>query len=169
MKTFRFTIFDIAVIAIGSALLFGSQVAMQSLPNIELVSLLIILFTIHFRYRTLVMIYLFAVLEGLVYGFGMWWFAYLYVWTVLYALVLLFREVKTPIIWAVLSGIYGLLFGTLCSIPTFLLFGFSSGIAFIISGFPFDLMHCIGNFLLALLLFGPLDRVLKKIKQNPYL
>ncbi len=43
----------------------------------ECVTLLFILYTLYFRKRTLYIIYAFALLEGMVYGFGLWWFMYL--------------------------------------------------------------------------------------------
>ena len=72
-----------------AAILVIVQVAFSFLPNIEFVSLLIILYTLVFEKRTVVIIYLFALLEGILYGFGVWWIMYLYVWTILYLLSLI--------------------------------------------------------------------------------
>ena len=83
-------------------MLFGLQVALRLLPNIEVVSLLIVLFALHFRHRTLFMIYIFVLLEGLVYGFGIWWVSYLYVWTILYLAAILLKNLAPP---ASLGGI----------------------------------------------------------------
>jgi energy-coupling factor transport system substrate-specific component len=155
---------DVAVCALGGALLFSLQAAMSPLPNIEPVSLLVVLFTIHFRSRTVFMIYIFALLEGLLFGFGLWWFSYLYIWTILYVVAHFLRDVKQPIVWAVILALYGLLFGTLTSPTTFITLGAEAGFAYIVSGFMFDLIHCASNFVLALLLFSPLDKVLSKLK-----
>ncbi|MDQ9757401.1 hypothetical protein RFZ45_00270, partial [Acinetobacter baumannii] len=67
--------------------LFVAQIALAVLPNIEIVSLLVIVYTLVFERKTIPIIYAFALLEGLVYGFGIWWIMYLYVWTILYAIV----------------------------------------------------------------------------------
>ena len=155
MKKITITPLDIALVSIGSAMLFGLQVALRLLPNIEVVSLLIVLFALHFRHRTLFMIYIFVLLEGLVYGFGIWWVSYLYVWTILYLAAILLKKFSSPLLWAVFLGIYGLLFGSLTSIPTFLTLGAAAGLSYIVSGLYFDLLHCGGNFLLALLLYHP--------------
>ena len=74
---------DAAVVGVAAALMFGSQVALSFLPNVELVSLLVILFAQHLGRRALFAIYVFVLLEGLLYGFGSWWLVYLYIWTVL--------------------------------------------------------------------------------------
>ena len=51
------------------------------------------------RKKTLYIIYIFALLEGLIYGFGIWWIMYLYAWPMLAIVVVLptppFPEVKT--------------------------------------------------------------------------
>ena len=60
-----------------TALLFAGQVGMQFLPNIEIVTLLIILYTRTFGKRVFAVIYAFVMLEGLFYGFGIWWVRYL--------------------------------------------------------------------------------------------
>ena len=71
-----------------------------------------------------------------------------------------------PLGWAVLSGGFGMLFGLLCA-PVYL---FSGGPGFAvswwISGIPFDLTHAAGNFVIALMLFVPLRRLLTKLYAN---
>ena len=102
------------------------------------------------------------VAEGLLYGFGIWWFNYLYIWPLLVALVMPLRKWSHPVLWAIVAGLFGLLFGTLCSIPYFITGGPGAGFGYIVSGIPFDLVHCAGNFVSVLILFYPLDQVLKK-------
>jgi len=73
---------DIAIIAMLSAILITVQVTLGFLPNVELVSVLIILYTLVFGRKSLAIIYVFVTVEGFIYGFGLWWFNYLYVWTI---------------------------------------------------------------------------------------
>ena len=54
---------DLVLMGLFSAILFGVQLAFAFLPNVELVSLLIILYTRHLKYRALPVIYVFVVLE----------------------------------------------------------------------------------------------------------
>ncbi len=154
---------DIAIVGITSAIMLLSQVAFSFLPNIELVSLFIILFTRNFGRKMLYSIYIFVLLEGVLYGFGIWWIMYLYIWAILYLLVRIFRRLSFSLTWAIISGIYGLCFGALCSIPYFFISGIGGGIAYFVSGLPFDILHCVGNFVTALFLLKPLDIVLKKL------
>lgn len=155
---------DIAVVAVCAALLFVSKFAISFLPNIELVSTLVIVYSLKLGKKTIPVIYIFALMEGLVYGFGIWWLMYLYVWTILYFIVRAFKTLESPLAWAILSTVFGLFFGLLCAIPYFFILGIGGGVSYFLSGIPFDLMHCAGNFVLTLLLFKPLtalfDRVL---------
>lgn len=153
--------------ALATALAFSLQIAMAGLPNIEPVSLLILLFTLHFRKKTLLMIYAFALLEGVWYGFHLWWVMYLYVWTVLWAAVMLLsrkgRKHRAPF-WALVSGLFGLSFGFFCSFPYVVTGGLKMAYSWWLAGLAFDVAHGVGNFVLALVLFYPLDRVMHALK-----
>ncbi len=157
---------DIAIIGMLSAILVALQVALSFLPNIELVSLCILLFTLVFRWKAFIITYVFVALEGLIYGIGLWWFNYLYVWAVLFILAMLLHRIKSTLFWAAISGAYGLSFGALCSIPYFITGGIPSGFAYWVQGIPFDLLHGAGNFVVALILFRPLYHILEKINHH---
>jgi energy-coupling factor transport system substrate-specific component len=154
---------DAAVVGVAAALMFGSQVALSFLPNVELVSLLVILFAQHLGRRALFAIYVFVLLEGLLYGFGSWWLVYLYIWTVLYIAARLLRQMHAAVGWAIVSGIFGLLFGFLSSFVYLFLLGFWGGVTYFVQGIIFDLVHCAGNFVVALLLYRPLDAAMRMI------
>lgn len=156
---------EIALLAAASALLYGVQVALAALPNIEGVTLLIILFSLCFGYRVLWSVAVFILLEGITYGFGMWWFFYLYVWPLLTVLVLLLRRPigESSLGWALFSAAFGLLFGLLYALEMLFLGGWESMIATWVAGFPFDIAHCIGNFVLCIALFKPLRNVLMRL------
>ena len=159
--------------ALFGALLFVSQIIAAPLPNIELVSLLILVWTRVYRFGALPGIGVFILLEGLYYGFGIWWEAYLYIWFILWGVVMLIPQGKknvSPILsvigWACLSGLYGLAFGSLSSISWLIRGGPSTALAYIVSGIPFDITHGIANFVLALLLAVPLIRLLSHLKMQ---
>lgn len=164
----KLNIKELVLLSLLSALLLVGQVALAFLPNIEVVSVLIIIYTLFFKKKTLYVIYLFALLEGFVYGFGTWWIMYLYVWTVLWGIVMLLKKEKSPFIWAFVSGFFGLAFGTLCSVPYFIIGGVKTGLAYIASGLMFDVTHGIGNFIVALVLFQPLSLVFQKVYKQFY-
>ena len=156
----------VALSGILGAVLLVSQVVMAALPNIEIVSVLVVLFTLALGRYVGYTLAVFVLLEGLIYGFGMWWFSYLYIWLVLSILAYLFRKMESRLGWALLCGFYGLMFGTLSSVPYFVLNGFATGIAYILSGIPFDLIHAVSNFLLAFLLLPVLRKLLDKLTKS---
>ena len=145
------------------ALLLGVQVTLSFLPNIELVSFLIIIYTLTLRSKALIPIYVFVFLEGFIYGFGIWWINYLYVWTVLFLVVMLFSYVKSTLFWSVVSATYGLLFGMLCAIPYLFMGGINMAIAYWIDGIIFDIVHCFSNFVVCITLIKPINKFFHKI------
>ena len=157
------TLAEIALFGVLGALTFGMKVAISVLPNIEPVSLMVMLFAVVFGRKCLYPIYLYVLLEILFYGIQLWNINYLYVWAILALVAWLFRKMENPLGWALLSGIFGLAFGLLCT-PVYL---FSGGFAFAFgwwaSGIPFDITHCVGNFVIALVLFIPLRRLIEKL------
>ncbi len=143
-----------------AAVLFALQVSMLHLPNIELVSLMVILYTLVLGKRVLNILITFTILEGVFHGFGIWWVSYLYIWPILAGLTALLRQFDAPD-WGygILSGLFGLSFGFLCSLP-YIAGGPGAMFAWWIAGIPFDLVHGISNLIIGLVLFRPAKRIL---------
>ena len=81
---------DLILSGLFGALLLAVQVVLAPLPNVELVSLLVALYAIEFPRQIPGALAVFVLLEGLIYGFGIWWVMYLYVWPLLAAVCWLF-------------------------------------------------------------------------------
>ena len=152
-----------ALFGVLGALTFALQVAMAPLPNIEPVSLLVMIFAAVFGWKSLYPVYVFVVMEILFYGISTWNIYYLYVWTVLALGAIMLRKSKNPLAWAMLSGVFGLAFGALCGIVDIFIGGFAYAASKWVSGIPFDLLHCGGNFAIALIMFNPLRTVMEKL------
>ena len=87
------------------ALLVVSKQAMSGLPNIEPVTLLVILFALELPRETPGAVTVFILLQGVLYGFGLWWAMYLYVWYLLALLAwLLRRMLRRPVCGGVSGG-----------------------------------------------------------------
>lgn len=154
---------DIALMGMMAATLEAAKYALSFLPNVELVTLLIILYTLCFGKKALPAIGAFVLLEGCVYGFGLWWVMYLYAWPLLAGLTHLLRKKKSMWVFAVLAGAYGLMFGALCAIPYLFIGGPVAAFTWWVAGIPYDIIHCVSNFILCSLLFCPLRNVLRRI------
>lgn len=158
---------DIIVFTMLGIIMFLSKLLMEYLPNFHLLGTLITAYTIVYRKDALKPIYIFVLISGIFYGFAIWWIPYLYIWTLLWAVVMLLPKNMKPKIavpvYMLVSGLHGLLYGTLYAPAQALLFGldFKGMIAWIIAGFPFDAMHGLGNVVLGLLIL-PIANALKK-------
>ncbi len=160
------TLRELIELSLMGALMVGTQVAMAALPNVNLISVLIILTVIIYGAKAFYSVAVFVALEGLIYGFGLWFINYLYVWAILTVIALIVRKNEIALIWAAIAGLFGLCFGLLCSIPYIFIGGPTLALSYWVSGIPFDIAHCISNFVLTLLLINPLKRLLIKLRPS---
>jgi len=149
----------------GALLVVGKQ-AMSGLPNIEPVTLLVVLFTLELPRETPAAITVFLLLQGVLYGFGLWWAMYIYVWYLLALLTWLLRRMDSALGWAVFSGVYGLCFGGLCAGVYLVAKTPAFALSWWLSGLPYDGMHGAGNFVLMLAAYRPLRRALRTAKRQ---
>lgn len=156
-----------------ATIMLCSKLIMEALPNIHLLGALTMVYTLVFRKKALIPIYLYVFLNGLIAGFNFWWFPYLYLWTILWGVTMLLpknmsRKAKM-IVYPAVCCLHGLLYGILYSPAQALMFKFTfkQTLVWIAAGFPFDLLHAFGN-LLAGLLILPLTDVLNKLLKQIY-
>ena len=152
-------------------LMFCSKLIMEALPNIHLLGMLTIVYTLVFRVKALIPIYIYVMLNGLFAGFSMWWVPYLYIWTILWALTMLLpRQMPKKVamvIYPLLCGLHGFAFGILYAPAQALMFGlnFEQMLAWIATGLPFDLIHGVSNLAVGLLIL-PLSELLQKLLER---
>lgn len=163
MAKTKLTVREVTVFGMLAALTFGAKVAMSQLPNIEPVTLFLLVFGAVFGWKSLFITYVYVLAEFLFFGLGTWNLYYLYIWVIPTALGWGLRRMNHPLLWAVISGVYGLLFGALCALTDLFIGGPGFAVSKWVSGIPFDLAHCAGNFVLALLLFVPLRNLLRRL------
>lgn len=156
---------DITLVAILSASLTAGKIILMAIPNIEIVTFLMIAFTILFGARkALLAALVFVTTEVLMYGFGTWILGYYIIWPVLILLThTIVKQTESEYVFSVLAAIYGFLFGFFFAIFESIFYGVSYGIAYWISGIPFDIVHGISNFIIVLVLFKPLIHSLRLI------
>lgn len=144
-------IFEMVLFAMLGALMFCSDLIMEALPNIHLLGMLIVVYTIVFRSKALIPIYVYVFLMGAFSGFATWWVPYLYIWTILWGLAMLLpRRMPRPlacVMYTAVCALHGLFFGVLYAPFHALIYrtGWAGMIAWIVAGFHFDLLHFIGN------------------------
>lgn len=154
--------------ALLGALMFVSKVVLEFLPNIHLLGMLTMTYTLVFRKKALIPIYVYIMLNGLYAGFNLWWLPYLYIWTVLWGVTMLLPQDMPKgvacVVYPLVCCLHGLAFGTLYAPAQALMFhlNWEQTLAWIVAGLPWDLVHGIGN-LAAGLLIVPVSGVLKKL------
>ncbi len=156
----KISIRQMTIFAMIAALMYATKIALQALPNVHLLAVFIAASTIVYRKKALYPLYTYVLIEGIFAGFAAWWIPYLYLWTILWAAVMLVTSSKRiteskhmPLIIMVVCGLHGLAFGTLYAPAQALMYGldFKAMIAWIIAGIPFDLIHGVSNFFCSLL------------------
>lgn len=155
--------YEIAELALMCALMMIGKEALRMIPNVHPVALIIMLCVIRYGWKTLYPVFGFVVLQIAIYGFGLWTVMYFYIWPVLVLMCMPIRHSHKWWLWAIVGGIHGLTFGLFSSLPYLVTSGFKVAVAWWISGIPFDLVHGASNFVIILLLLGPLSKRLERL------
>ena len=158
----KISVRETVLFSILGAMTFSAKYVMSFLPNVEPSSLMIMLFAVVFGKKWVYPTYLYVAMEILFYGINLWSINYLYIWAILAMAAYSLRNMRSALGWAMLSGIFGLFFGVLCGIVDVFIGGFQYAVTKWISGIPFDISHCIGNFFIALVMFNPLRKLLEQ-------
>lgn len=163
MKDKKLPLKDLLALSMLAALMFCAKFALQNIPNVHLGAVLLIVATLRFGAKALYMVFVYVMLEGLVFGFSIWWVPYTYVWAILVLAVLPQRKHKSWLMLSVTGALHGYLFGAMCAVVTAVVGGLKAGFSFWISGIPYDLIHGTSNFILCLILVRPLDTLAQKL------
>ena len=170
-KKRKLSVAELTIFAMLGALMYCSKLIMEWAPNIHLLGMFIMVFTVVYRKKALIPIYIFVFMTGLFNGFSVWWIPYVYIWAVLWALTMLLPK-KMPtaakaVVYPLVCALHGFAYGTLYAPAQALMFGFNfeQTIAWILSGIPFDIIHGISNFAAGLMIL-PLVNLLAKLNQQ---
>lgn len=157
---------DIAFVGMAIAVIEVCKIALQAVPNVETTTFWIMMFTLVLGRKMLFVIPAFILIEGCIYGFGLWWIMYLYAWPLLALIAWLIRKSDSALTFSIVSGFFGLFFGALCSIPYYFIGGFVMMFNWWVAGIPFDIMHGISNFVIMLLLYRPVRKVMDRVNSR---
>ena len=151
-------------------LMFVSKRLMEFLPNIHLLGMLIMVYTLVYRWKALIPIYVYVFFLLFIGGFAVWWVPNLYTWTVLWGVTMLLPR-RMPrwlccVVYPAVCTLHGLLYGTLCAPAQALLTGlnWNGMVVWIVSGLAFDAIHGLGNLLTGLLIV-PMAALLTRLNR----
>ncbi len=154
----KLSVKEIVVFAMLGALMYASKALMEFLPNIHLLGVLTISYTVVYRIKALYPIYVYVLLCGLFGGFSMWWIPHLYLWAILWGVTMLLpknmSKITAPIVYGVVCASHGFLYGTLYAPAQAIMFGldFNGTVAWIAAGIPFDVIHGLSNLAFSVLI-----------------
>ena len=160
----------LVLFAMLGAIVFASKIVMEALPNIHPVAMLLMAYTVVNRSRALIPLYVYVFLLGLFYGFNLWWYPYLYIWTILWGVTMLLPRQMKPavaaVVYPLVCALFGFAYGTLYAPAQALLFGydFSTTVKWILAGLPYDMLHGLGNLGMGLLIY-PLSLLLRRLNR----
>ena len=167
MKKTRILIKELIIFAMLGTVMFLSDLIMDALPNIHAIAMFTALFTLVYRWKALIPIYVYVGLTGVYAGLALWWIPYLYIWTILWVLVMLIPK-KAPdkvkiALSMVFCSLHGILFGLFYAPAQALMYGlnFEKMVGWYLVGIPFDILSLIGNFAMSFLI-KPLYKVMKR-------
>ncbi|MBQ4522278.1 MAG: hypothetical protein IJA10_04925 [Lachnospiraceae bacterium] len=167
----KLTIKEMTMFAMLGALMYISKVIMEFAPNVHLLGVFTIAYTVVYRKKALYPIYIYVILNGVFAGFAPWWLPYLYVWTVLWGVTMLLPKKMpkkiAPIVYMVICAAHGFLFGTLYAPVQAILYGldFKGTIAWIVAGLPWDFIHGVSNFFCGILIV-PIISILRRAERS---
>jgi len=167
----KLTTREMTVFAMLGAAMYASKIILEFAPNIHLLGVFTIAFTIVYRKKALYPIYVYVLLLGLLNGFATWWIPHVYVWTILWAVVMILPKKMpkpvAPIIYMVVCACHGFSYGTLYAPVQAILYGlnFEKMVAWIAAGLPWDAIHGVSNFFCGILIV-PIASVLKYVESH---
>ena len=163
----KLTVREICVFGMLGAVMYASKILMEAFPNVHLLGVFVVSLTVVYRQKALYPIYVFILLLGLLNGFSLWWMPYLYLWALLWGAVMLVPT-RWPararyVVYVILCGLHGFLYGTLYAPAQALLFRYSlkTTIAWIISGLPWDAVHGVSNLICGSILMLPFIKIFR--------
>lgn len=157
--------------AILTAILIISKEVLAFLPNIELVTFLLMLYALYLDVWGITLIsVVFCFAQMALYGTGMWTISYFMIWPLYSWITYWMRNYLTGhyLRMAIVSLIFGLSFGLLTAIPYFML-SISAGWSYFVRGLIFDLVHGVGNFIIMIVLYDPISPVMERLFKRYFL
>lgn len=159
------------VFAMLGTVMFCSKIIMEVLPNIHLLGMFTMTFTLVYRKKALIPLYIYVLINGIYAGFSMWWVPYTYIWTILWLVTMLLPKNMPKkvayVIYPIVCAVHGALFGIFYAPAQAVMFGmdFQQMLAWIAVGLPFDILHAIGDFAAGFLII-PLANTLRRLEKN---
>lgn len=160
----------IILISLLSSILIVGQVTLSFIPNVELVTLLLFIYTKQFGFKFSILVsIIFTTVMGIIWGFGTWVIMYYWIWpTLILLMALALKKLKSTDQYAFLLGSLALVFGALFALEPLLLRSPELAVIYFIKGIPFYIVHICSNYIVTLTLFEPINRIVETYKNQKF-
>lgn len=149
------------------ALIWSLEMLLVFIPNIQLTTLLIVVYVVNHKYKqSLVMIIAYVILDNLAYGFSIFmlpmFLGWMFIPTV-YAFIRPTNEYQH----AALGILFGLIYSWMFIPLSVVMYGIPFK-AYIIADIPFEIILCTSNVVTILWLYKPIEKILTYYKDGLY-
>ncbi len=154
------------------ALAIVGRWAFGALPNIQPVTVILILMAIYIGiWDSAASAIVIVTVTNMIMGIGIWSLYQMFVWAVIgIASGLLFKKYHPPLLMLLWSGAMGFVYGFLVSLFAYRSFATNGGteglIAYWISGLPFDGFHALGNAVFVWFLQPVFAKLIERAKKS---
>jgi len=171
-RVIKLTTKNIVLTGLLAAAMTAGKLALAFIPNVEVVTVLILVYATVFGLRAVFAVLVFCTVEVLFYGFGTWVFLYYIYWSALCSIACLLlkrpRSVAAVIYAVVMTFLFGII-DTVINVVFAVLSGFSCQesmslfIGYYARGVWFYVVHIVSNALVVSALYRPLVSALSKL------
>lgn len=163
----RLKAIDVCMLGVAVASLTAVKFALSWLANVELVSVLLVWYTLLFkRLRAFCIANLFVIVECFIYGFGLWVISYFIHWNCLVLLISILgrRGVKKSIFFALWCTLLTFLFGVQTTFVDVIFYSPQSEFFAVFAtryfmGISFFITHIVSVFVSVLVLLPPISKI----------
>ena len=168
----KLTVKELIILSMLAVIIFTLKLALSILPNIEVVTFLLILFSSIIGKKTYYIVTIYVLLEVFYFGFGFWTLGYLFLWPFLVICSIFLKRIlqTSNIARAILAGVFGFCFDMFYAFIIMLFAGVWAGITYFLSGIVFSVVHMLGNYFIMLCLgekiYAIVNRLYLKTQQG---
>lgn len=165
-----FTAKKIAVLAVMTALLVCGKLALNFIPNVEVITLFCALFGYVFGLWALLPVAVFCLLSGAYWGYNIWVVTYLIYFSAVVTVFWLLskKSIDRPYVTSPIVALLTFGFGILDAFMVTILSGFDNFLYrfsfYYGNGIVFVIIHVMSNAVIVALIFSPLSKLLQKLK-----
>lgn len=178
-KVQKFSSKRIAIIALLSALAYVGRLICQPLPNVQPVTVIIVLITMNMGWIDGMCVAVLSImLSNMLMGMGPWTLSQILTYIILVLLTRVFTQnVYLPYfssikgnIWIMVVFVWflGIAYGFIISLFSYQMFGFQHFWPYYLQGLPFDMMHGFGNSVFYIILQPLLFPLMEKFLNQAY-